>query len=121
MVLSSAERDELIRRVTERVAHRHGRDALIASVVDRVVGALAERDIPPAPATDQTVVVSAESMPDVASRLKAAMPGVTLEDVAVASEGRHHVLVARASGATLDAIRAAAEAIGARIVLGARA
>lgn len=116
MVVSPAEREELVRRVTDRVAHRKVDGALVRSVVDRVVGALATRDVPSV-AGMAVVVVSAESLPDLASRLRAALRSVELQGAAVASEGRHTVLVARVDAAGMDSVRTAAQAIGARIVV----
>ena len=116
MVVSPAEHEELVRRVTERVAHRRVDGALVRSVVDRVVGALVTRD-EPAVAGTAVVVVSAESMPDLASRLRAALRSVELKGAAVASEGRHTVVVAQVDAAGMDSVRIAAQAIGARIVV----
>jgi hypothetical protein len=116
MVVSPAEHEELVRRVTERVAHRRVDGALVRSVVDRVVGALATRDVAPVRGR-AVVVVSAESMPDLASRLRAALPSVELQGAAVAREGRHTVVVAHVDAAGMDSVRIAAQAIGARIVV----
>ncbi|MBC7894877.1 MAG: hypothetical protein H7066_05670 [Cytophagaceae bacterium] len=116
MVVSPAEREELVRRVTERVAHRKVDDALVRSVVDRVVGALATREVASVAGT-AVVVVSAASMPDLASRLRAALRSVEFQGAAVASEGRHTVFVARVDAAGMDSVRTAAQAIGARFVV----
>jgi hypothetical protein len=116
MVVSPAEHEELVRRVTQRVAHRRVDGALVRSAVDRVVGALATRQAP-AVGGHAVVVVSAESMPDLASRLRAGLRSVELQELAVASEGRHTVVVARVDSAGVDSVRTVAQAIGARIVV----
>jgi hypothetical protein len=115
MVVSPADHEELVRRVTQRVAHRRVDGALVRSVVDRVVGALATRDVPAA--GGRVVVVSADSMPDLASRLRAGLRSVELQELAVASEGRHTVVVARVDSAGMESVRTVAQAIGARIVV----
>ncbi|MGQ0646019.1 MAG: hypothetical protein ACT4P7_00520 [Gemmatimonadaceae bacterium] len=116
MLVSPAEREELIRRVSRQVRGRAVEAALVRSAVDRVVAMLASRD-EQARVVAPVVVVTAESMPDLASRLRSALGSTDLlQDVAVATEGRHTVLVARSNDSQLDTVRAAAERIGARFV-----
>ena len=117
MVVSQAEREELIRRVTRRVTGRPAADALVRGAVDRVVAALEARPAALAPAGERVVVITAASTPDLASRLQAAIGdrGV-LRGPAVASEGRHTVVVGRVAAGQLEAVRAAAERVGARFV-----
>lgn len=110
MLVSPAEREELIRRVSRQVTGRNADAALVRGSVDRVIAALAAREAP-----TQVVVVTAESMPDLASRLRAGVAEAqALRDAAVATEGRHTVLVARVETDKVAAVRQAAERIGAR-------
>lgn len=114
MQVSPVEREELIRRVTRRMGRAAAR-AEVVGVVDRVLAALATA-AGASGAGDQVVVVTGESMPDLASRLRRAVDrGVSLDGLAVATEGRHTVCVARVDGAQVPAVRAAAEKIGARM------
>lgn len=113
MVLSSAEHDDLIRRVERLVRHRGIDRTVIAGAVDRVLGRLRTASFEQE--GTHTVVVMAESMPDLASRLRSAVePGGTLRDVGVASAGRHTVLTARVRPSDIPALRQAAERLGAR-------
>jgi hypothetical protein len=117
MVVSQAERAELIRRVSRQVEGAVSDAALVRGAVDRVIAALADRDVP-APAADRVVVVTAESTPDLASRLRAAVGSrEVMREVAVATEGRHTVLVARVAAAQVEPMRASVERIGARFVV----
>lgn len=110
-MLSAAEREELVKRVSRRVTHPAADLALVRSAVDRVADALGTRE-----ARDAAVVVSAESMPDLASRLRAAVAPADIGDLGVATEGRHTVVVARVASAQVEAVRDAATRIGARVV-----
>ncbi len=115
MVLSSAEHDDLIRRVERLVRHRGIDRTVIAGAVDRVLGSLRTASF--AAEGTHTVVVMAESMPDLASRLRGAVEdGGVLGDVGVASEGRHTVLTARVRRSDVPALRLAAERLGARFL-----
>ena len=59
----------------------------------------------------------AESMPDLASRLRTAMKSpVDFRDSAVATEGRHTVLVARVTAPHLPALRDASNQLGLRLI-----
>lgn len=116
MVLSSSEHDDLIRRVERLVRHRGIDRTVIAGAVDRVLGSLRTEPVEQEMIT-HTVVVMAESMPDLASRLRGALQReATLRDAAVASQGRHTVLTAHVCVAEVAAVRAAAERLGLRFV-----
>lgn len=116
MVVSPAERQELIRRVSRQVAPRSVDPELVRSAVDRVIGALESRT-PAVPSGERVVVVTCERVPDLASRVRAAAGGESWYDWAVASEGRHTVLVARVGDSAVEAVRAAAEHLGGRFVV----
>ncbi len=116
MVLSSSDHDDLIRRVERLVRHRGIDRAVVAGAVDRVLGRLAAASEEPEAIT-HTVVVMAESMPDLASRLRSAMKStVDLRDSAVATEGRHTVLVARVATPHLPVLRDASKQLGLRLI-----
>ena len=116
MDVTPADRDELVRRVLQRVGggtRRHGnvREATRAAVAASPVSAA------PAPvgAPGQLVILHAESTPDLASRWRRALPaGVEVGRLAVATEGRHTVVVAVVPDALVAASRQAALAIGAQ-------
>jgi len=114
MVLSPSEQDDLVRRVERLVRHRGIDRTVIAGVVDRVLGSLGTASVEQEIGT-HTVVVMAESMPDLASRLRSVVQhGATLHDAAVASEGRHTVLAARVRAPEVATLRQAAERLGLR-------
>ena len=116
MVLPSSEHDDLIRRVERLVKHRGIDRAVVAGAVERVLGRLAAASVEPEAIT-HTVVVMAESMPDLASRMRSALQSrATFRDMAVATEGRHTVLAASVAAPDLDAVREAAGRLGARLV-----
>ena len=125
MVLSHAERDDLIARVERKLARRRVPGAVVADAVDRVVRALAEREpVPPAPAesaerTMTVAAVSADSMPDLASRLRRALAtaGASIGELGSATEGRHTVVTLELENGQSDALRAAVAQLGARAVL----
>ena len=116
MVLSSSEHDDLIRRVERLVRHRGIDRAVVAGAVDRVLGRLAAASVEPETIT-HTVVVMAESMPDLASRLRSAVKSpVNFQDAAVATEGRHTVLVARVGSPEMAVLRDATDRLGLRLI-----
>ena len=128
MVLSHAERDDLIARVERKLARRRVPGAVVADAVDRVVRALAEREpAPPAPRvpaesaerTMTVAAVSADSMPDLASRLRRALAtaGASIGELGSATEGRHTVVTLELENGQSDALRAAVAQLGARAVL----
>ena len=119
MVLSPAERVELVQRVRRLVTNRAVDVTVVRSAVDRVLATLATRE-PPADES-RVVAVSAERMPDLASRLRGAVPGTVLRELAVASAGRHTVLVARVGAGEVDALSAAALGMGAQVAVRDRA
>ncbi len=116
MVVSSSERDDLVRRVEQKLGRTRVRDGLVGESVDRTLGALAARAAAPAPAL-ATAVLAAASMPDLASRLRSelSLHGVSLAQLGVATVGRHTVVAARCPVAAESIVRSAATAIGARI------
>ncbi len=93
-------------RTSRRVSAAEVRDA-----VDRVLGALPD-DAPSAPAA--TVVLTASSMPDLASRVRSALGSrAPWLESAVATEGRHTVVVARVAASDVDLCAATAASLGA--------
>jgi hypothetical protein len=116
MVLSSSEHDDLIRRVERLVKHRGIDRAVVAGAVERVLGRLAAASVEPEAIT-HTVVVMAESMPDLASRMRSALQSqATFRDMAIATEGRHTVLVGRVAAPEIDAVCEAAGRLGVGLV-----
>ena len=131
MVMSPADRDELIRRVERKLGRSTVRPAVIHELVDRTLGALAVNaadQLSVAPATRPpvsptvsppallTVVVTAASVPDLSSRLRRVLEthSIAMPAVASATVGRHTVVALRTPVANLDAIRTAAVSLGAR-------
>ncbi len=111
MVVSPAERETLLRQVHARVRRRVSA-AEVRDAVDRVLGALPGASA--SPVADVVVVVSAMSTPDLASRFRAALAGrAQLTDTAVATEGRHTVMVARVSATDAVICRDVAAQLGA--------
>lgn len=116
MVLSSAEHDDLIRRVERLVRHRGIDRTVIAGAVDRVLGGLRTASFESE--GTHTIVVTAESMPDLASRLRGIVEQESaLREVGVATAGRHTVLTARVREPEVPALRQAAERLGARFLV----
>lgn len=113
MRVTSTDRDELARRVTRRLHGTPVRPALVRDVVERVIGAL-PAEAPAAAPVLRIAVVHRDGMPDLASRLRGALPdGATLASLALATEGRHTVVVVRGGDAELDAVQEAAARLGA--------
>lgn len=110
-------REELRRALAERVARKveghHIDRRVVDATVDRVVAALAAGDATAASATDSPpraptllAAVSARTMPDLASRLRAALEREGVRDVELgrASAGRHSVVTVRAPAAAREAL-----------------
>ncbi|HEX4936293.1 MAG TPA: hypothetical protein VFV33_24095 [Gemmatimonadaceae bacterium] len=135
MVLSSAERDDLVQRVARKLTRAVARPEVIGDAVDRTLGALAARaarsgassasagpaDVsratPGGGETDEGVaVLAAAGIPDLASRVRCALDGegVAIGALAAATEGRHTVVTLRVRSASAGQVRVAAEALGAR-------
>ncbi len=117
MVLSSADRDELIQRVEHKLGTTSVRRAVIRDAVDRTLGALAEVSAEGTGAPTTLVVVAAP-VPDLASRLRRAAPheSIAVDCLASATEGRHTVVTLRVAEKHVGVLRAAAERIGAHLV-----
>ena len=117
MVLSSADRDELIQRVEHKLGTTSVRRAVIRDAVDRTLGALAEVSAEGTGAPTTLVVVAAP-VPDLASRLRRAVQhqSIAVEGMASATEGRHTVVILRVAEELVGVLRAAAERIGAHLV-----
>ncbi len=113
-MLSPVEHEELVRRVERLVRRRGVKRSEVVAVVDRVAHRLAAVSSQGDTAT-QTVLVMAESMPDLASRLRGALgKHVDLAGASVATEGRHTVLAARVRSSNVREVTLAAGSIGAR-------
>ena len=116
MDVTPAERDELVRRVLQRVGTRASRHANVSQTAPRGRGATqaAVAPVPAAPVAGSVVIVHRESTPDLASRWRRALPvDVDPGPIAVATEGRHTVIVTRVADAHVEASRKAAADIGA--------
>lgn len=136
MVLSSSERDDLVRRVEQKLGRWGVRRDVIRDVVDRTLGALPAAEPATVASGDGSregvreeqregrggaargvAIVAAASTPDLASRLRRELEGggVTIHRMAVATEGRFTVATIAVPEASEGAVRSAAEALGARI------
>lgn len=130
MVLSSSDRDDLVQRVARKLTRGSVRPEVIGDAVDRTLGALAARTAgaprhtPATPVLGEAAVdgatgvavVAAIGIPDLASRLRAALEraGSPVGAVGVATEGRHTVVTLLWPTAAAAQVRAVAEAMGAR-------
>lgn len=121
MPLSQSDRDALIERVEQRVRTRGLDRAAVTAAVDQVLCRLALPD-ESSPSGQVLVALSAESMPDLASRFRLALhgAGVAVGDVGTATVGRHTVLAMRAPGDQVQTVATLARKSGARFrVVGA--
>jgi hypothetical protein len=121
MVLSHAERDDLIARVERKLARRDVPRAVVVDAVERVAGALVarERDGRDGAERPVTVVaVCADSMPDLASRLRRALAerGASIGELGSATEGRHTVVTLEIENGKTEALQRAVAQLGARAV-----
>ena len=125
MVLSSSERDDLVRRVEQKLGRATVHRDVIRDAVDRTLGALpdadgvlASADVPSADVSSATAILAAVSTPDLASRLRRRLEsaGVAIGEMAAATEGRFTVVAVGVSPACADLVRGAAEALGARLI-----
>jgi hypothetical protein len=120
MVLSPTERDDLIARVERKLARRRLPHAIIADAVDRVAGALAAREggVGAEQRSMRLVAVCADSMPDLASRLRRALAsaGTSIGELGSATEGRHTVVTLEVEDGQSDALQSAVAQLGARAV-----
>ncbi|MBK8248804.1 MAG: hypothetical protein IPK85_15585 [Gemmatimonadetes bacterium] len=112
MDVTPADREELVRRVLQRAGggtRRHGKVREAGAATGGTV-------VPPAARTPgQLVILHAESTPDLASRWRRALPpGVDVGRLAVATEGRHTVVIAEVPEALVAAARQAGLDIGAQ-------
>lgn len=131
MVLSSSERDDLVRRVEQKLGRtavgaqpvraqleraQLERAQLVRDVVDRTLGALPDT-APAAPPARVTAVFAATSTPDLASRVRQALAGrnVMADLVGSATEGRHTVVAVRVPASAGESLRSIATVIGARV------
>ena len=115
MVLSPADRDDLVTRVEQKLGRTRVRREVIRDVVDRTLGALPKGG-EPAVGRLSTIVVSAESRPDLASRVRAELlrGGCDPGEVGMASEGRYTVVTLRVPEEQRSAVESAAASLGAR-------
>lgn len=116
-------------RVAQRVAGRGVSRAAVDAAVGSVFGALesrrAARGAPHAsgsapdttPAPTLVAAVTARSLPDLASRLRAALAreGVTVGPIGIAAAGLHHVATLEIAGSARQALEASARALGAQL------
>ncbi len=116
-------------RVAQRVAGRGVSRAAVDAAVGSVFGALESRraasggsqasgsgpDTAPTPTL--VAAVTARSLPDLASRLRAALAreGVTVGPIGIAAAGLHHVATLEIVGSGRQALEAAARTLGAQL------
>lgn len=138
MVLSSSERDDLVRRVEQKLGRVTVRREIIRDAVDRTLGALPEAGaarvtassavapgdtssvapgVAPGVSATATAIVAAVSTPDLASRLRRRLEdaGVSIGGLAVVTEGRYTVATLAVSPECADAVRGAVASLGARL------
>lgn len=121
MVLSSSERDDLVRRVEQKLGRVSVRRAIIRDAVERTLGALPDMEMvhataPASGASAATAIVAAVSTPDLASRLRRLVEraGVRIGGMAAATEGRHTVVTLEVPPESAATLRDAAASLGAR-------
>jgi hypothetical protein len=96
-------------------------DSTVASVLDALDarGAGTDGRLGAGAADDRPLVaaVTARSMPDLASRLRAALSreGVAIGSIGIAAAGLHHVATLQIPGASRAALERAAAALGAQL------
>ena len=116
-------------RVAQRVAGRGVSRAAVDAAVNSVLGALESRraagddgqssgsaaDTATAPAL--IAAVTARSLPDLASRLRAALAreGVPVGPIGIAAAGLHHVATLQITSSGRQALESAARALGAQL------
>jgi hypothetical protein len=116
MQLSQGDRTELISRVEQRLGGRGVSRATIQSAVDQVLGRLAVPD--ESPLGHQIILaVSAESMPDLASRVrqKLELAGAGVLESGTATVGRYTVVTMRAPDTQRAQVEGVAAELGARL------
>jgi hypothetical protein len=110
-------------RVAQRVAGRGVSRAAVDAAVGSVMAALDARSsgapaASPGASAGPTLVaaVTARSLPDLASRLRAALgrEGVTVGSIGIAAAGLHHVATLEIASSARPALEAAARALGAQ-------
>jgi hypothetical protein len=110
-------------RVAQRVAGRGVSRAAVDAAVGSVMAALDARSsgapaANPGASAGPTLVaaVTARSLPDLASRLRAALgrEGVTVGSIGIAAAGLHHVATLEIASSARPALEAAARALGAQ-------
>jgi len=114
--------DEIRRTLAERVARRvqgHGISrASVDGAVDKVLGALSEAQDGPAPGASRpegsvVAAVTGRSVPDLASRVRAALAkeGVAVGAIGSATAGNHNVVTLSVDGPTRAALERVAVAL----------
>jgi hypothetical protein len=116
--------DEIRRKLSERVARRvqgHGIPrATVDAAVDKVLSALDAKDSgavstapPSAPQSSIVVALTGRSVPDLASRVRAALEreGVTVDTIGSAMAGSHNVVTLRVSSASRAIVDRVASAL----------
>lgn len=110
--------------MAQRVAGRGVSRAAVDAAVGSVIAALDARSggspgtSPGAsPAPMLVAAITARSVPDLASRLRAALgrEGVTVGSIGIAAAGLHHVATLEIASAARPALEAAARALGAQV------
>lgn len=119
MPFSQSDREFLIARVQQKLTTRRASRCAIAEVVDHVAARLDLPDESVATVTTSSmcvVAVSAASVPDLASRVRAhlAPEGIASVEHGTATVGRHTVVVMRIAETELARVEAVAAALGAR-------
>lgn len=112
MQLSPADRTRLAARVQALLAPQRVSRRDLEAAIDRVASRVEAPNVEP-PARTRVVVVRADSMPDLASRLRAALPhGLRAVTFGSALEGRHSVVCCEVPAAAVADLDAAARKLG---------
>jgi hypothetical protein len=116
MTLSQDDRGELVSRVERRLDGRGVSRAAIQEAVDRVLEKLA-LPLESTGVSETLFAVKAQSMPDLASRVKRKLSasGIEARDSAVATVGRHTVMTLRAPVSSRAQLETIANELGAEL------
>jgi hypothetical protein len=112
--------DRVAQRVAGRGVSRAAVDAAVGSVMaalDARVGGVPEAKAGAGSAPMLVAAVTARSLPDLASRLRAALgrEGITVGPIGIAASGLHHVATLEIAGPARPALESAARALGAQV------
>lgn len=112
--------DRVAQRVAGRGVSRAAVESTVASVLDAIEARNAGGSEPRREAGSGTMLVAAvtaRSLPDLASRLRAALAreGATVGSIGIAAAGLHHVATLEIASSARPALEAAVRALGAQL------